>query len=205
MPELASCSAHTTSKATSATRWRSKSLSRSSAMRSRRHGQRPSSARLLSSMSKITIARPSPILTKCCLSVGLSGLQEEFHLDASQFDDVVVLEGVGRGANFLAVDRGPLVAFHMGDEIALRAPGEDGDLHAGLAERGEGFCELELLAGVAAREKLDRPERLDGLGGCRRARRAWRAARRGRARVLVGNACRSGRPARRLHGSLALR
>src|SRR5919108_4855781 len=113
---------------------------------------------------KSTIARPSPILTRCCLSVGLSGLQEEFHLDASQFDDVVVFEGVGRGADFLAVDRGPLVAFHMGDEIALRAPGEDGDLHAGLAERGEGFGELELLAGVAAREKLDRPKRLHRLG-----------------------------------------
>src|SRR5690348_3784225 len=101
---------------------------------------------------KSTIARPSPILTRCCLSFGLSGLQEEFHLDAGQFNDVVILEGVGRGADFLAVDRGPLVAFHMGDEIALRAPGEHRDLYAGLAERGEGLGELELLAGVAARK-----------------------------------------------------
>src|SRR5919108_43287 len=104
---------------------------------------------------KSTIARPSPILTRCCLSVGLSGLQEEFHLDAGQFDDVVVLERVGRGADFLAVDRGPLVAFHMGDEIALRPPGEHRHLHAGFAERGERLGELELLAGVAARKELD--------------------------------------------------
>src|ERR671939_1769839 len=88
-----------------------------------------------------TIARPSPILARCCLSVGLSGLQEEFHLDAGQFDDVVVLERVGRGADLLAVDRGALVAFDVGDEITLRPASEDRHLHAGLPERGEGLSE----------------------------------------------------------------
>ena len=83
----------------------------------------------------------------------------------------MILEGVGRGADFLAVDRGPLVAFHMGDEIALRAPGENSDLHTGLAKRGERLGELELFAGVAAGEELDRSERLARLRRCSRGRR----------------------------------
>src|SRR2546422_8158460 len=105
------------------------------------------------------IARPSPILTMCCLRSALSGLQEEFHLDAGQFDDVVVLERMGRGADFLAVDAGTLRAFDVGDEVALGPPRQDGDLHTRLAERRERLGELEFLAGVAAREQLNCTER----------------------------------------------
>src|SRR4051812_50185742 len=107
----------------------------------------------------------------CSLSVGLSALQKEFHLDAGQFDDVVVLEGMGRGADLLAVDRGALVAFDMRYEVALRPAGEHGHLHAGLAERGERLGELELLAGVAARKKLNGAEGLARLR--RRGRGGW--------------------------------
>src|SRR3954470_2991625 len=209
MPELGSRSAHTTSKATSCTRWRSNSLSRSSAMRLRLQGQRPISPRLFSSMSRMTmrlsrargmviasrasymmlsswvtkpmrsmrsasptknstIARPSPILTRCCFRTALSGLQEEFHLDAGQFDDVVVLQRVRCRTDFLAVDGGALHAFDVGDEVALRAARQHRNLHAGLAERGERLGELELLAGISARKELDGAEGLPGGSGCGR-------------------------------------
>src|SRR5258707_15751198 len=102
----------------------------------------------------------------CCLRSALSGLQEEFHLDAGQFDDVVVLEGVRRGADFLAVDRRTVRALDVGDEIALRAARQHRDLHARLAERGEWFGELELPAGVAAGQELNGAQPLTtGLGG----------------------------------------
>src|SRR5207253_7432316 len=93
-------------------------------------------------------------------AVATSRLKEEFHLDAGQFDDVVVLERMGCGADFLAVDGGTLRAFDVGDEVALGPPRQDGDLHTRLAERGERLGELELLAGVTAGEKLNRAERL---------------------------------------------
>ena len=67
----------------------------------------------------------------------------------------------------------------MGDEVALRAARQHRDLHAGLAERGERLGELELLAGVGAREELDRAERLAaGLRPARARRRCarWRGA-----------------------------
>src|SRR5436190_9800658 len=85
-----------------------------------------------------------------------------------------------RGADLLAVDRRTLCAFDVRDEVALRPTREHGDLHAGLAERGEGLGELELLARIAAREKLDRPERLPGLcwGRCGCGRRGCGCRRR---------------------------
>src|SRR5207244_8961768 len=79
-------------------------------------------------------------------AVATSRLKEEFHLDAGQFDDVVVLERMGRGADFLAVDAGTLRAFDVGDEVALGPPRQDSDLHTRLAERRERLGELELLA-----------------------------------------------------------
>src|SRR5882762_7619793 len=249
MPELVSRSAQTTSKATSCTPWRSKSLSTSSAIRLRLQGQRPISPRLFSSMSRMTmrssrsrgiviarrasymmlsswvtkpmrslrsasptknsvIARPRTILTTCCLRSALSGLQEEFHLDAGQFDDVVVLEGMGRGADFLAVDGGTLRAFDVGDEVALRPAGEHRDLHAGLAERSEGLGELELPAGVAAGQELDRAEGLPPR--LRRRCRSGRSRGCGRrgglgARILVGDTGRRCAGRCRLHRGLALR
>src|SRR6185503_8592195 len=112
------------------------------------------------------IARPSAIRRLC--------LEEKLHLDAGELDHVVILERVRRGADLLTVDRRAVGALDVGDEVAGRAPRQHRDLHAGLAERGERLGELELLAGVAAREQLDRAERLAGTaGGCggRRRRR----------------------------------
>src|SRR5204863_9214028 len=83
-------------------------------------------------------------------AVATSSLEEEFHLNAGQFDDVVVLERMRRRTDFLAVDGGTLRAFDVGDEVALGPPSQHRNLNAGLAERGERFGELELLAGVAA-------------------------------------------------------
>src|SRR6267378_1114345 len=160
------------------------------------------SLRSASPTKNSTIARPSPILTMCCLRSALSGLQEEFHLDAGQFDDVVVLEGMGRGADFLAVDGGTLRAFDVGDEVALRPAGEHRDLHAGLAERSEGLGELELPAGVTAGQELDRAEGLPP--------RLRRRCRSGRSRglgacILVGDTGRRCAGRCRLHRGLALR
>src|SRR5918992_4988918 len=100
-----------------------------------------------------TIARPIAIRTRCCFRA--SGLQEKFHLHAGELDDVVILERVRRRADLLPVHVGAGGALDMGDEVALRAAGEHRHLHARLAERGERLGELELLAGVGAREKLD--------------------------------------------------
>src|SRR3954468_12712860 len=98
-----------------------------------------------------------------------SSLQEEFHLHAGEFDDVVILERSRRRSDLLPVHRGPGRALNVGDEVALRPAGEHRVLHARLAEGGERLVELELLAGVAAGEQLDRPERL-----CRLRRRRSR-------------------------------
>ena len=127
-----------------------------------------------------------------------SGLEEKFHLDAGELDHVVILERVRGGTDLLAVHLGALVAFDMGDEVALRPARQHRHLHPGLAERGERLVQLELLAGVAAREQLDRAERLAaGLG---------RSGRRGSGfRVLVGHAGGLGARARGLHGGGALR
>src|SRR5262245_58849323 len=137
------------------------------------------------------IARPAAIRTMCCFrgAAVLLGLQEEFHLDAGELDHVVILERVRRGADLLAVHLGPLVAFHVGDEVALRPARQHRDLDAGLAERGERLVELELLAGVAAGKQLDRAERLAaGLrrrsGGRGRSSGGRGGSRRGGGRLL---------------------
>src|SRR3954465_1304576 len=90
-----------------------------------------------------TIARPIAIRARCRLRV--SSLEEEFHLDAGELDDVVVLEPMGRRTDLLAVHAGPRRTLDVGDEIALRPAREDRHLHAGLAECGERLAELELL------------------------------------------------------------
>src|SRR5918993_4956813 len=89
------------------------------------------------------IARPSAILR--------SGLEEELHFYACKLNDVVVLQRMRRGADRLAVDRRAVGALDVGDEVARRAPGEDSNLHAGLAERGQRLDEFELPAGIGAR------------------------------------------------------
>src|ERR1051325_8355247 len=162
------------------------------------------SSRNASPTKKSTIARPRAILTICCFSVGLSGLQEEFHLDAGQFDDVVVLERMRRRADFLSVRGGAPRAFDMRDEVSLRTPGEHGDLHARLAERREGLGEFELLAGVAPREKLDRTEGLSRFSRGGRSR-SGRRGRRGGACILVRDTGCRGACRTRLHGRLPLR
>src|SRR5262245_66228748 len=113
-----------------------------------------------------TIARPIAIRARCFLRA--SGLQEEFHLHARELDHVVVLERVRRRADLLAVHVWARRALDVGDEVALRTAGEDCDLHAGLAERGERLGELELLACIGAGQELDRAERLPR--GARRRR-----------------------------------
>src|SRR5262249_61266241 len=138
-----------------------------------RSGSLPSPVGYLCSactMNSSTIARPIAIRARCCLRA--SGLQEEFHLDARELDDVVVLESVRRRADLLAVDVGARGALDVGDEVALRPPGQDRDLNPGLAEGGERLGELELLAGVRAGEELDRADRL--ARGPRRGRRRRR-------------------------------
>src|SRR3954465_7895550 len=112
-----------------------------------------------------TIARPIAIRARCCLRA--SSLEEEFHLHAGELDDVMILERVRRRADLLPVHVGARRALDVGDEVALRPARKDRDLHARLAERSERLGELELLAGVGARQELDRAARLAG-GGRRR-------------------------------------
>src|SRR5215216_5508660 len=97
-------------------------------MSSRRVTNPMRSPRSASPTKNRAIARPSPILAMCCFGAALSSLQEKFHLDASQFDDIVVFEGMGRGADLRAIDGRALLPFDVRDEVALRAPREDGDL-----------------------------------------------------------------------------
>src|SRR5688572_4699716 len=85
-------------------------------------------------MKKSVIAIPIAIRTMCCFRK--SGLEEEFHLHAGELDHVVILERVRRRADHLPVHVGAVGALHMRDEVALRPPGEHGDLHAGLAQGG---------------------------------------------------------------------
>src|SRR6266850_1479564 len=123
-------------------------------------------------MKNSVIARPMAMRTMCCFMLPPadgrgrrggsrpgSAFEEEFHLHAGELDDVVVLERSRRRSDLLAVDRWAVRAFDVRDEVALRPAREHRYLHARLAEGGEGFVELELLAGVAARKQLDRAER----------------------------------------------
>src|SRR6185436_6029285 len=105
---------------------------------------------------KRQIASPSAIRTICCFTRPRpSALEEEFHLHAGQLDDVVVLQRVRRVADRLAIDRRLLRAFHMRDEVAVRAEREHRFLHVWLAERRQRLRELALLTGVRSREVLD--------------------------------------------------
>src|SRR5919108_2489006 len=71
------------------------------------------------------IASPIAIRTRCCFRA--SGLEEEFHLDAGELDDVVVLERVRRRPDLLAVHVGTVGALDVSDEIPLRPPRQHGD------------------------------------------------------------------------------
>src|SRR5258706_5305439 len=128
-------------------------------------------------MKNKVIAKPIRIRARCFFSqscVGTAGpvppartsaLEEKLHLDAGDFDQVMVLERMRRAADWLTVDRRALGALDVRNEVTLRTARQHRDLHAGLAERGQRLCELEFLAGIAARQQLDCAERL--LGGCR--------------------------------------
>src|SRR5215218_7841657 len=103
----------------------------------------------------MTMARPSAIRTRCCLNwcrrVGgespRSDLDEEFHLHAGQLDQIVVLERMRSGADCIAVDRRMHGTLDVGNEVALRAPGQDGNLNARFPERSERLGQLELFPG----------------------------------------------------------
>src|SRR6185312_2630958 len=115
-------------------------------------------------MKKSVMAMPARIRTRRCFTQSSgartrrrpSTLVEKLHLDARDLHEIVIFQRVRRRADGLAVDGGALRALHVGDEVPLRPARQHRDLHARLAERGEGLGELELLAGVAARKKLDR-------------------------------------------------
>ena len=84
-----------------------------------------------------------------------SGAQEELHLDTSDLDHIMVGQWVGLCIQALAVDRGKLAPLDMRDEIAMRPLGNDGDRQAGLAQCGQGFGQLQFLAGIGPIEQLD--------------------------------------------------
>ena len=71
-----------------------------------------------------------------------------------QLDHIVILQRVRLCADRLAVhDR--LRAFHVRDEVALRAACDNGNLYARTAERDQRFAQFELLACARATQHLD--------------------------------------------------
>src|SRR5438309_4538474 len=132
-------------------------------------------------MNISTTSRPSAIRTMCCFSLPPPGrppktrsssLQEEFHLDPGKFDHVMVIQRMRLGVEGLAVYDWKAYALYVGDEKALRPTRDDGHLDAGFAERRERLGEIELLAGVRTREKLQR-----GIFLRRGRRLGWRNGR----------------------------
>lgn len=81
-----------------------------------------------------------------------SGLEEKLHLGPGNFDHIVVAQGMRLGIERLAVEDGENSAFDVGDEVAMRPAGDDGDLGARLAESGEGFLQHQFLTGIGAVE-----------------------------------------------------
>src|SRR5437867_10431865 len=101
-----------------------------------------------------------------------SGLEEEFHLDPGKFDHVMVIQRVRLGVEGLAVYDRKARSLYVRDEKALRPTRDDGHLDAGFAERRERLGEIELLAGVDSRKKLQR-----GIFLRRGRRLGWRDGR----------------------------
>ena len=116
-----------------------------------------------------------------------SALQEELHLDAGQFDDVVVVELDGPAASsVLPLTTGKFVALDMGDEVAVRPARDHRHLHAGLAQRGQGLGQFQLLAGIGA----GRSGSASGsAAGCRMPRQV-RLRRRRQCRMRAAASCR---------------
>ena len=54
----------------------------------------------------------------------------------------------------LAVHQWKMLALDIGDEKAMRAAGQHGHLQAGLAQGGEVFDQLQLLAGIGSGQYL---------------------------------------------------
>src|SRR6266571_3032868 len=105
--------------------------------------------------------KPSAIRTMCCFKLPPPGqlaarpesaLDEKFHLDPGDLDDVVIVQGMRLRVDGLAVDYGEARSFDVGDEIPLRSARDDGDLNAGLAEGRERLGQFQLLAGIGAGE-----------------------------------------------------
>jgi len=59
------------------------------------------------------------------------------------------------GVERFAVEDGENCAFDVGDEVAMRPTGDDGDLGSRLAQGGQGFLQHQFLAGIGAVEQLD--------------------------------------------------
>src|SRR6266853_1611128 len=84
----------------------------------------------------------------------------------------MVVQGVRLRVEGLAVHDRKARSLYVGDEKALGPTRDDGNLDAGFAERRERLGEIEFLAGVDSREKLQRGHFL------RRGRRlGWRDGR----------------------------
>src|SRR5258708_19281862 len=68
----------------------------------------------------------------------------------------MVVQGVRLRVEGLAVHDRKARSLYVGDEKALGPTRDDGNLDTGFAERRERLGEIELLAGVDSREKLQR-------------------------------------------------
>src|SRR5258708_11850408 len=84
----------------------------------------------------------------------------------------MVVQGVRLRVEGLAVYDRKARSLYVGDEKALGPTRDDGNLDTGFAERRERLGEIELLAGVDSREKLQR-----GIFLRRGRRLGWRDGR----------------------------
>src|SRR5579859_3044235 len=100
---------------------------------------------------------------------------EEPHLHAGELNDVVVVEPTRLRTDGDAIHLREVVvlaAVDVHDEVALGAPRDRRDLHAGAAERGERLGQFKLAAGKRAGEYLELGFReRDGRVGYARTRR----------------------------------
>src|SRR5258705_11275811 len=93
--------------------------------------------------------------------------EEKLHLDAGDFDQVVVAQRMRLIIQCASVQYRKMSAFHMGNEITLGALGNDGNLNTRFAERGEALRQRQLFADTGPAHNLN--ERLH----TRERRRRW--------------------------------
>ena len=78
----------------------------------------------------------------------------EFHLDSRQFNNIVLGQLLRLIVKKFGIQHWVGRTFYIGYKISVGPTGQHRNLYAGLAQRGQIFDQLQLLASVRAREYL---------------------------------------------------